>query len=76
MIRDPRIFQIDPARTTALRDGWRATVCIGTDGTETCWLVSPAPKELAGCACPACAPHDQLDTPVRTKATKPTEQTT
>ena len=58
----PRVLSIDPHRTTALDDGWRAAVCVDQDGHETYWLVSPTPQHLAGCACRACAPHDQLDT--------------
>src|SRR4051794_17090879 len=46
-----RDLAIDPARTATLIDGWRAAVCLGPDGTEECWLVSPAPQLPHGCAC-------------------------
>lgn len=69
MTRDPRILAIDLARTIHLGGGWRATVAIDPDGDETCWLVSPTPQLLTGCACRACAPHDQLTSSDRTTRT-------
>lgn len=56
----PRTLAIDPHRTTTLGCGWRAAVCVDEDGKETCWLVSPTPHQLTGCACRSCAPHDQV----------------
>lgn len=54
-------YRQDPNRTTNLPGtAWRATVAVGPDGDETLWLVSPDPGQPSGCACPTCAPHDQL----------------
>lgn len=55
-------YRLDPARTVRLPDSsWRAAVGVGTDGTESLWLVSPGPVEAqeVGCACATCAPHEQ-----------------
>ncbi|WP_146207412.1 hypothetical protein [Nocardioides silvaticus] len=51
--------QIDPSRTVDLDNGWAASVCVGPDGGETCWLLSPQPGEPTGCICADCAPHEQ-----------------
>lgn len=73
MSEPDRMAQQDPARAINLPgSAWRATVAIGPDGTESLWLVSPTPDRLAGCACAACAPHEQL----ATKATTRTARTT
>lgn len=73
MTRQPLTLAIDPNRTIPLGDGWRATVCLDPDGNETLWLASPDPDLLAGCACRACAPHDQLDTTRTAPTTTRTE---
>lgn len=73
MTSEPRTLSIDPARTIPLEDGWRAGVCVDPEGNETCWLVSPTPELLAGCACRTCAPHDQLDAITPTTTRKRTE---
>lgn len=71
MTGDPRILTIDPSRTITLDDGWRATVAIDPDGDETCWLVSPSPQLLTGCACRACAPHEQTNAATRHRQEDP-----
>ena len=60
MTGSTRTVAMDPERTITLDAGWRATTCIDHDGNESLWLVSPTPQLLSGCACRACAPHDQL----------------
>lgn len=52
---------VDPNRLVGVGGQWRAAVCITADGSETYWLLSPTPTGDPGCACPACAPHEQLD---------------
>jgi hypothetical protein len=60
----PRTFHMDPTRLADLGNGWRATVCVGPDGAESLWLASPTPDLGAGCACAACAPHEQSGRPL------------
>jgi hypothetical protein len=57
----PNTAEIDPARTARLGDGWRAAVCVDERGEETMWVVAPDLSATAGCACRACAPHEQID---------------
>ena len=51
--------EVDQARLAAV-GVWRAAVCIGPDGVESYWLLSPDPQGEPGCACPTCVPHEQL----------------
>ena len=60
--QDPRPTQ-DPQRTIDLPEpGWAAAVCILPTGDESLWLLrlDALDSEAHGCACPTCAPHDQL----------------
>jgi hypothetical protein len=66
MSKSEYVSEIDPARSIHLPDSeWYACVAIGPDGAESLWLASPTPDQPPGCACPACAPHDQDTHPDR-----------
>jgi hypothetical protein len=56
---DDNTVLVDAARIAHL-GLWRAAVCVGPDGDETYWLLSPTPEDPPGCACSICAPHEQL----------------
>jgi hypothetical protein len=60
LVDDSDTSTVDPARLVQV-GRWRAAVCITADGTESFWLLSPTANAEHGCACPECAPHDQLD---------------
>lgn len=57
---DDNSATIDLARTVNLGE-WHAAVCVNPDGEESLWLLAATPGNRHGCACPLCAPHDQLD---------------
>jgi hypothetical protein len=50
---------VDPRTVLCLGDGWHAAECITADGERKLWLISPNDGAAHGCACRACAPHEQ-----------------
>lgn len=59
MTDDASTTEIDLARTAPLGT-WRVAVCVEPNGVESYWMISPDPQGAPGCACPACAPHEQV----------------
>lgn len=60
---------IDTTTSTNLPNSWTAATAIYPNGEEVLWLLAPDDTNEPGCACPVCAPHEQLTSPGRPNAT-------
>lgn len=60
---DPRRAPDIPATWVDLDDDFELIEAVSEAGTVNYWLLAREPNGPSGCACPACVPHEQIQTP-------------